>query len=108
MKDMNTPEIEISSVNVGVEKEICDVSGGVAVNVGVDVGFDVGFCNAVESGNHLSKNDEALHTDVVEEALHTASSESPLLSCVVCGCVESLKFCSGCKTTHYCSKSCQV
>ena len=110
MKDDNTPEMKISSADVDVDvqklkEEICDVSGGV-VNVGVDVGVDVGLnCNAVDSGNQFSKN-EAPRTDV-DEALPT-SSESSLLSCVVCGSVESLKFCSGCKTTHYCSKSCQV
>ena len=70
MKDDNTPEIKISSDVSDVEKlkkEICDVSGGVAVNVN---GVDVGFGMVGESGNHFSKNDEAL-VDVGCEAVES-------------------------------------
>ena len=35
--------------------------------------------------------------------------ETPLkkVCCVVCGGVDGLKSCGGCKSTHYCSKTCQ-
>ena len=38
----------------------------------------------------------------------TDSTPPNQFSCVVCGVSEMLKKCSGCHTTHYCSKKCQL
>ena len=69
------------SVLLGMEKN-CVVSGSVSM---------------VEDGS-----------TVIDQKVSVGCSQDKPISCVVCGLVEGLKYCSGCKTTHYCSKTCQL
>ena len=56
-----------------------------------------GSVNTVEDGSM-----------VIDQEVSVGGSPEKPISCVVCGGVDGLKYCSGCKTTHYCSKTCQL
>ena len=92
------------STSGGCEVEISDNSLVVQDPVSLDkscaVSGSVG--EVVDSGGD-SVTDEASCCAVNEH-----SSPEKQISCVVCGGVDDLKFCGGCKSTHYCSKSCQL
>ena len=131
MKDDNTPEIKISSDVSDVEKlrkEILNVSGGVdklvsttcslVENLGcvsvasdpVHLDVDKGCC--VVSNGVSGEEDSAGRESVPDEdsccSAKDQNSPEKSVSCVVCGSVDGLKYCGGCKSTHYCSKTCQL
>ena len=113
VKDKNTPEIKISSVDVGsdeLKKDFCDISGGVGVGVNSPaVEADLNCCAEDKDCPSVSKQSCSGVSGVeTSEEVVAKSVGDKAVHCVVCGALDGLKFCSGCKTTHYCSKSCQL
>ena len=71
--------------HLDAKKSCCVVSGGVS-------GGDSGVCESVPGDDNCCN---------VKDQNFSAKS----VSCVVCGGVDHLKYCGGCKSTHYCSKA---
>ena len=107
------------------DKEICGVSGGVDSNKveilagsksdemspSCSVSLDQKGSCCVVSGGIDESNDVSHSVTAPEDSPSQVTPESsPVkqISCVVCGSVDNLKFCSGCQSTHYCSKDCQL
>ena len=85
-------------------KTVADDVSSVEMHGSSSVVHDSGFA---VSGSVSKVEDGSTHIDQELSDTVECSQEKPI-SCVVCGGVDGLKYCSGCKTTHYCSKTCQL